>query len=216
MAARRPRPGNPRETDETTPASEAPEGDEVGAAELGRRVSEALRKFRHDRRLSLDDLALRSGVSRAALWQVENGRTNPTLAVLWKIAVGLEVPFHELLGLSEDTGPRVLRAGESPALRGGDGRMVSRLMSPGGSDPDVELYELRFAPRAVHASDPHSRGTSETVVLLTGSLRVNVKGVSFDLAPGDSIFFRADAPHSYENMGSREARCLDVIHYKRE
>ncbi len=59
-------------------------GDELGAAELGRRVAESLREFRRSRRLSLDELSARSGVSRAALSQIEGARTNPTLSVLGK------------------------------------------------------------------------------------------------------------------------------------
>jgi transcriptional regulator with XRE-family HTH domain len=190
-------------------------GDEVGAAELAGRVAEALRRFRRDRELSLDDLSARSGVSRAALSQVEGGRTNPTLAVLWKIAVGLDVPVHDLLGLGSDQAVRVLRAGDALPLRSTDGRTESRLLSPGGSGSDTEVYELRLVPKAVHRSDPHARGTCETLVVLTGSLRLGAGDETYDLGVGDSVFFRADVPHYYENRSTRETRCIDVIHYAR-
>jgi quercetin dioxygenase-like cupin family protein len=36
-----------------------------------------------------------------------------------------------------------------------------------------------------------------------------------DLAPGDSIFFRADVPHSYESRSSHDTRCIDIISYAR-
>ena len=62
-------------------------GDELGAAEVARRVAEGLKRFRKARGLSLDDLASKSGVSRAALSQIEGTRTNPTLSVLWKAPV---------------------------------------------------------------------------------------------------------------------------------
>ena len=190
-------------------------GDELGAAEMARRVAEVVKRLRADRRLSLDDLAARSGVSRAALSQIEGARTNPTLAVLWKIAVGLDVPFHDLLGDNDADGVRVLRAGETPPLKSSDGRMESRLLSPGGSSADVEVFDLRFQPKAVHRSDPHSKGTTETLVVLTGSLRLLLEGSEQELGTGDSVFFRADVPHTYENRSSREARCLNVIRYVR-
>ena len=44
-----------------------PPGDEIGAADLARRVAESLREQRKKRDLSLDQLAGRTGVSRAAL-----------------------------------------------------------------------------------------------------------------------------------------------------
>jgi transcriptional regulator with XRE-family HTH domain len=190
-------------------------GDDIGAAELAGRVAEQLRKVRSDRRLSLDDLSARSGVSRAALSQIEGGRTNPTLAVLWKVAVGLEIPFHDLLGAKEPSGVRVLRSGDATALRSADGRTESRLLSPGGAETAVEVYELRFQPKAIHKSEPHARGTSETVIVLIGSLRLDVADVVYDLGAGDTVFFRADVAHSYANPGNRETRVIDVIHYPR-
>ena len=45
--------------------------------------------------------------------------------------------------------------------------------------------------------------------------RAEVADEIHDLAPGDTIFFRADVPLSYENRSTREARCLDIITYGR-
>jgi len=190
-------------------------GDVFGAAELARQVAEALRHHRRTQQLSLDDLAQRSGVSRAALSQIEGARTNPTLSVLWKIAVGLGMPFQELLGTQSSSGPRVLRAGDTPALRTASGQMESRLLSPGGSSPGVEVYELRLAPRGSHPSEPHSVGTTETVIVLTGALRMIIDDQSYDLATGDSIFFSADVRHVYESRSSHATRCINVISYAR-
>lgn len=165
--------------------------------------------------MSLDQLALASGVSRAALSQIEGSRTNPTLTLLWKIAVGLNVPFQVLLGTEGGSKTRVLRAGDAAPLRSTDGRMESRLLSPAGASQNLDVYELRFLPKAVHTSEAHAQGTTETLILLTGALRVTVGDESHDLVPGDTIFFTADVPHVYESKSSHETRCLDVIAYGR-
>ena len=190
-------------------------GDDAGAAEMNRRVSEALRRFRKQRDLSLDQLALKSGVSRAALSQIEGARTNPTLSVLWKIAVGLEVPFQDLLQTPEEGSGRILRAGDAVVLRSADGRMESRLLSPSGARSSVETYELRLAPKGIHRSESHRKGTTETVIVIKGALRVAVADDAYDLVAGDSLFFVADVPHSYENRSSHEARFMNVIAYER-
>jgi transcriptional regulator with XRE-family HTH domain len=199
-----------------TPARRlATPGDEVGAAALGRRVADSLRKLRKEKGYSLDELASTSGVSRAALSQIEGSRTNPTLAILWKIAVGLGVPFQALLGGDTAGRTQVLRAGDAPPLRSTDGRMESRLLSPAGASQGLDVYELRFLPKALHRSEPHGQGTTETVVILTGALRVTVGDEAHDLVPGDSMFFRADVPHAYESRSSHETRCIDIISYGR-
>lgn len=190
-------------------------GDVLGAAELARHVAESLRHHRKTQQLSMDELAQRSGVSRAALSQIEGARTNPTLAVLWKIAVGLGMPFQQLLGASAGSGPRVLRANDSPPLRSAHGQMESRLLTPGGAPPGVEVYELRLVPKGSYQSEPHSAGTTETVVVLTGALRMTIGDEPFELATGDSIYFNADVPHVYESRSSHPTRCIDVISYPR-
>ncbi len=189
-------------------------GDDVGAAEMGRRVADNLRTKRKARGMSLDDLAAASGVSRAALSQIETYKSTPTIGLLWKIAVGLGVPFAELIGESRGA-VSVLRRGEAAVLRSLDGKLESRPLAPVGTTPLVELYELRMAPRSQHAAEAHARGTHEVVVVLTGALRLHVEGEQHDLAPGDSICFPADRPHVYENPGGSEARYHDLIVYER-
>jgi transcriptional regulator with XRE-family HTH domain len=206
-------------TKEVADAAKTPSGDVVGdaigAAALGRRVAESLRKLRKDKRLSLDQLAAASGVSRAALSQIEGSRTNPTLSLLWKVAVGLGVPFQALLGSEQNGRPQVLRAGDSTPLRSSDGRMESRLLSPAGATENSDVYELKLLPRGIQRSEPHGQGTTEVLIILTGALRVIVADETYDLAPGDSMFFRADVPHSYESRSSHDTRCINIISYAR-
>jgi transcriptional regulator with XRE-family HTH domain len=189
-------------------------GDDIGAAELGRRVADNLRAKRKSRGMSLDDLAAASGVSRAALSQIETYKSTPTIGLLWKIAAGLGVPFAELVGEARGA-VSVLRRNEATVLRSLDGKLESRPLAPVGTTPLVELYELRLSPRSQHAAEAHARGTHEVLIVLTGACRIHVDGESHDLAPGDSICFPADRPHVYENPGGSEARYHNLVAYER-
>jgi len=191
-----------------------PPGDDIGAAELGRRVATNLRERRKARGMSLDQLAAASGVSRAALSQIETRKTNPSLGVLWKIAVGLEIPFADLLG-GNPNGAAVLRRDDAQVLRSSDGRMKSRPLTPAGATPSVEAYELTLAARAGHSSEAHAPGTREVVIALNGQLRLHVGPETYDLDAGDSVAFLADQPHGYENLTGSEIRCHDIIIYSR-
>ena len=191
------------------------EGDDIGAAELTRRVADNLRAQRKQRDLSLDDLAARSGVSRATLSQIETSKTNPTIAILWKIAAGLAVPFASLLGEEQVERVRVLRRGDAQVLRSADGRLESRPLTPAGASPSVECYELRLAARGISRSDAHAKGTCESLTVLTGVLRLHVGDEAVELSAGDSVFFEADGPHAYENPGRVEARYHNAIIYPR-
>lgn len=191
-----------------------PPGDDLGAADLARRVGMQLKEKRNTRGMTLDQLAVASGVSRAALSQIESCRSNPSLGVLWKIAVGLGVPFAELLG-GQDQDVAVLRRTDGQVLRSADGRMESRPLAPAGVCPWVEIYELRLTARASHASEPHAAGTREIVAVLNGALNLRLGEEVYALGPGDTVAFRADVAHTYENPGSSEARYHDTIIYAR-
>lgn len=189
-------------------------GDDIDTADLARRVAENLRHKRKVRGMSLDDLAKASGVSRAALSQVETCKTNPTVGLLWKIAVGLGVPFADLVG-EPKTGTSILRRQDAQVLRSVDGKLESRPLMPAGSSPLVELYELRLAAKSTHKSEPHAPGTHEFLVVVSGALRLHLDAELHDLGAGDSVSFSADRPHAYENPGTSEARYHNIILYER-
>ncbi len=191
-----------------------PSGDELGAAELAGRVAENLRAQRKRRAMSLDELAQLTGVSRAALSQIETRKTNPTIGVLWKIASGLGITFADLIGETRAE-LSVLRRGEAQPLRSMDGKFESRPLMPAVGIPQVEMYELRLAARARHVSEPHGPGTREIVVVLSGVMRMTVGDHSDELGPGDSVVFDANKPHVYENSGGSESRYHNVIVYGR-
>ncbi len=201
------------------PASAAPLPAEppelAGRDEVSRRVAENLRSRRKARGMSLDDLARASGVSRAGLSQIETRKTNPTVGILWKIAVGLGLPFAELIG-EPASSASVVRKSATQVLRSLDGQFTSRPLAPSGASPLVELYELTLLPGAVHSSDAHALGTRELVVVLEGTVRLRVgESTTYDLAEGDSVSFLADVPHAYENPAPSALRVHNVIIYGR-
>jgi transcriptional regulator with XRE-family HTH domain len=195
-------------------ATPLPAGDDLGAAEMAKRVAVNLREMRKARALSLDQLAVASGVSRAALSQIETQRTNPSLGVLWKVAAGLGVHFAELIGVTSQN-VTVLRRAEAQTLRSANGQLESRPLTPAGASPWTEAYELRLTSHGRYDSEPHATGTRELVVVLSGQLRMTVGAQSHELGAGDAISFTADQPHCYQNTGTSDMRCHDVIVYTR-
>ena len=189
-----------------------PAGDEVGVTEMTARVAANLHEQRRRRDMSLDQLAQRTGVSRAALSQIETRKTNPSIGVLWKIASGLGIPFSELVGDSQNAVSVLLRS-DAQVLRSTDRKFESRPLMPSGGANQIEVYELRLAAHSSHTSEAHGAGTRELIIVLSGSLRMAVGDHKEELAAGDSMLFNANVPHVYENAGGAEARYHDVIIY---
>jgi DNA-binding XRE family transcriptional regulator len=63
----------------------------------GKRLGDNLRKLRLKKNLSQGDLATALNVDRAYISNIENGRMNPTLSTLEKIAKALGISSSELL-----------------------------------------------------------------------------------------------------------------------
>jgi XRE family transcriptional regulator, regulator of sulfur utilization len=172
-----------------------------------------LRTLREGTRLSLRDLAERSGVSAPMLSQVERGETSPTLAVAERIAGGLELTLSQLLRLDETDGVSVVRASERRRAGGPNHRYEVLTPPLPGLRAEVSLHVL--APRAAtgepNVPPRHEPGSRETAVVEEGVLRLVCGGVAHELEKGDSVTFDADLPHHFENPGAGEARFYAIV-----
>lgn len=77
---------------------------------LHQHLSQALKQLRQANGWSLTLAADRTGVSKAMLGQIERGESSPTVATLWKIATGFNVPFSFLsrVAINRRVSPRRL------------------------------------------------------------------------------------------------------------
>ncbi len=74
----------------TTPTLDSPVSFRL---QLGQRLYAA----RRQRQLSLDQLAARAGMSKAGLWQIEQGHSEPRAGTVVALALALEVTTDALL-----------------------------------------------------------------------------------------------------------------------
>ena len=69
---------------------------------LDSQISARLRKLRAERNWSLDELARRSGVSRATLSRLENAEVSPTASVLGRLCAAYGLTMSRLMRMVED------------------------------------------------------------------------------------------------------------------
>ena len=65
--------------------------------QLNKKLGENLKRFRLKKKLSQGNLSKSMAVNRAYISNIENGRMNPTLSTLEKIAGALGISSSELL-----------------------------------------------------------------------------------------------------------------------
>ena len=161
----------------------------------------------------MDKLAIRCGVSRAMLSQIEQGKSAPTISVLWKIASGLNVPFSDLIKDKVREGIQVLRYENTKVLFSNTKVFSTRALFPFTGHKKTEFYELILKPGGHEVAEPHPPGTTENIVVVSGRLRLRVGDEVQELTPKDAIYFNADVPHEYSNPTDEEALMYLVMTY---
>lgn len=186
------------------------------APDLHARLAGRLRALRTARGLTLDGLAARSGVSRAMISLVERGESSPTAAVLHRLATGLGVTLASLF--ADPPHPDA-----SPIARRDDQRVWHdpatgyrrRALSPPGYPAPLALVEVELPAGARAAYEtPAARGAPvvhQQLWLLAGAVRVTVGGMPHDLAAGDCLAMRVEAPVLFENPGAAPARYVLAV-----
>ena len=180
---------------------------------INSQIAERLRRLRKAANLSLEALSDRSGVSRATLSQIESVKTNPTIAVLWKVSQGLDISFAELLGGESTPAVKLSRRADARYLYSADRRFRSRPLLANVPGHRVELYELQLEPATVEDAEPHPPGTWEQLIATEGAVSVGVSGEEHELKVGDALFFQADQPHRYACLGEGPFVGLCLILY---
>lgn len=78
----------------------------IGGVIVERHFGEVLRELRESKRLSVNQLAMYSGVSSGLISKIENKkRGTPKPETIEKLAKGLKIKYEELMSLAEYTSP---------------------------------------------------------------------------------------------------------------
>ena len=167
---------------------------------------------REQKKITLDAAAKLTGVSRSMLAQIEKGDVNPTISVIWKIANGYKVSFTSLVEDGERPAMLIRRADTAP-LSDGAGKYLNYPAFPFSDDRGFETYVIEIEPGGALNAQPHIAGAEEYVTVFDGDIRIQAGEEAFTLAPGDSLRFRGDQAHSYENIGQERCRLHMIIYY---
>jgi transcriptional regulator with XRE-family HTH domain len=173
-------------------------------------VGERLRAIRRLRHCTLKTIADRSGLSESFLSQVERGRANASLGSLRRIAEALGVSVADLFEPGGPQPPRVLRRADRPSLTFGVlGTKRLLTLKPLGH---LEVFIGELDVGGSSGDDQYSHGDSqELLVVLDGSVSLELGDELHELDRGDSIEYRSSTPHRIANTGDDVAEVMWVI-----
>lgn len=182
-------------------------------------VAGRLRHLRTTATLTLDELAARSGVSRAMISRIERGEASPTAQLLARLCAALGQSLSTFFtGAQEAVSTPLSRRADQRLWRDPATGYIRRAVSPPASASPVDIVEVAFPPGAMVAFPPQpvDEGMSQHVWLLEGLLTMTLgdpaeEGSVHEMEPGDCLFMRLAPGHTFHNPHPVPARYAVIL-----
>lgn len=182
-------------------------------------IGKEVRDFRRSKKITVKELSDQTGLSMGMLSKIENGVTSPSLTTLQLLANALGVPLTALFRRYEEDREAVhTKAGEGVEIvrQGTRAGHQYRLLGHIGANSSgifTEPYLITLSQTSdVFPTFQHDG--LEMLYVLEGQVKYRHGSKLYHLAPGDTLFFDADAPHGPELLIELPVKFLSVISYK--
>lgn len=175
--------------------------------DIDKRLSQRLRALRAERGWSLEELAKRSGVSRATLSRLENAEVSPTASVLGKLCAAYGLTLSRLMHMVEGAFAAVVRADQQPLWSDPEVGFRRRSVSPPAQTLAGEALqcEIDAGTRITYEAPPRP-GLEHHLLMVEGQLTVSVDGKSHEIGPGDCLRYQLFGPSVFatpDHVGAR-------------
>jgi transcriptional regulator with XRE-family HTH domain len=193
-------------------ASAAPKRDEEQLG-MEQRIAAGIRQRRETLSLTVNDLALRSGVSRAMISKIERVEASPTAALLGRLCNALGITLSSLIASAEAVPSLPLsKAKHQLSWRDPETGLRRTMVSPMNTGSRVEIVQLELPPNTAVAYDRQQVAQYEQhIVVLEGTLSVATEGQDIQLDAGDCLYRHVGPAHRFANATRRACRYLVVI-----
>ncbi|MEZ0579765.1 helix-turn-helix domain-containing protein [Nocardioides sp. MH1] len=165
-------------------------------------VGPRLKSLRSLRKVSLADLAERTGISKSTLSRLETGQRRPSLELLLPLAQAYGVPLDELVGAPAVGDPRVHLKPHQV-----NGRTVIPLTRQAGA---VQVWKI-VIPTTKSKVDLKTHEGYEWMYVIAGRLRVVIGEHDLLLGPGEVAEFDTRVPHWFGSDGEAPVEVLSVL-----
>lgn len=176
------------------------------------RIAQRLRTLRAERDWPLDELARRSGVSRATLSRLENAEVSPTASVLGKLCAAYGLTMSRLMHMVEGTFQPVMRRQAQPVWSDPEIGFRRRQVSPPAQTLAGEVLECELdAGTGISYDAPPHQGLEHHLLLVDGQLAVTVDGRRHELRPGDCLRYQLFGPSAFATPAEQGAKYMLFI-----
>jgi transcriptional regulator with XRE-family HTH domain len=182
-------------------------------------VGEKIKQIREMKKVSIEELAVRSGMELAMIQKIEQEKNIPSLAPLVKIARALGVRLGTFLDDSDSYGPVVVRSGEYQkgarfTSQSSEARehlnFFSLAFDKAGRNMEPFIVEIEPGQQSDYMLSSHEG--EEFIYVLEGEIEINYGKEVYRLAKGDSIYLDSIVLHNVHAGNNHSAKILAVVY----
>jgi quercetin dioxygenase-like cupin family protein/DNA-binding XRE family transcriptional regulator len=183
------------------------EAEKSGEPELAM-LGERLFALRSSRGWTLEELAERSGLSKAFLSRLESGSRQPSIAAVLTLARVFGVPMGSLFGSPDANDSCIVVRGKNVAVRQGDGVWYAPMTTAASR---FNLQPIRLVISASRSgAERYQHEGEEWVYVLSGRLRLSLAEKQHILDAGDAAHFDSRIPHRLDALDGKDATLMIV------
>ncbi len=164
---------------------------------IGKKINEVRKK----NKWKLKEIATKAEITAGLLSKIENYRAIPSLPVLNRIAIALEVPMSELVDVLKDNNSQfiLVRKDEREREYRDDSKelIYESLISQNLSNYHFRTMIVTVPPNTYRK--PISTEALEQVYVVSGNITYGLDDKEIALNEGDTLFFDGSIPHSVKN-----------------
>jgi transcriptional regulator with XRE-family HTH domain len=182
-------------------------------------VGEKISQIRQMKKVSVEELAERTGMDNSLIQKIEKDKNVPSLAPLIKIARALGVRLGTFLDDSSSYGPVVVRSGEyHKGVRFTSQQSETRehlnffslAFDKVGRNMEPFIVDIEPSQKSDYMLSTHEG--EEFIYVLEGEIEINYGKEIYNLKKGDSIYLDSIVMHNVHAGNNSPARILAVVY----
>ncbi|MDQ4491942.1 cupin domain-containing protein [Sinomonas sp. ASV486] len=171
-------------------------------------IGSRIRAARQSQRMTIEQVADATGLTKGFLSRVERDLTSPSVASLVTLCQVLSIAIGDLFAVPETS---LTRAAEAPRISLGGEGIVEKLLTA-RSERRLQVLQADIAP--------HGRGESELYAVdcdvdvlhvVRGTLTLIMTNEQYTLNAGDTLSFPGREPHTWINPTDEPATVLWIL-----
>ncbi|MBW2000757.1 MAG: helix-turn-helix transcriptional regulator [Deltaproteobacteria bacterium] len=171
-------------------------------------IGKKIAKLRRERKMTLKNLAIETGLKTSYLSQIEKGEIMPPVAVILQLSRALEIDSGILL--REEKRRAGQKSDEDYQKRTEDYSYQN--LTPEARHKHLKAFKVFIDPKSEHRGVSYQHLGEEFIYVLKGKIEVFVGENKNILPPGMSIHFNSSIIHKLRNISSEKAELLVVLY----